>query len=323
MDLNNKNVFVTGATGLIGKSLVKELLLLGANVIALVRDESKAIEMFGEQSGIRFVVADICDFEITDYDLDYIIHAASITSSKAFVEQPVDVIDTALSGTKRVLSLACENDIKGMVYLSSMEVYGTPKTDEKISESHSTDIDTMQVRSSYPESKRMCESLCMAYNSQYNVPVSVARLTQTFGPGVKYDDGRVFAEFARCVIENRDIILKTKGETKRCYLHLDDAIQGILTLLDKGQPGLAYNIANEETYCSIYEMASFVVREFTNNSIKVVVEEDNDSTNRGFAPTLHMNLDTDRIKQLGFNPRYGLKEMYASMIESMKNDITK
>ena len=82
----------------------------------------------------------------------------------------------------------------------------------------------MQVRSCYPESKRMCENLCVSYASEYGIPINVLRLTQTFGPGVSYYDGRVFAEFARCVIENKKYYIKNKGQItkdvivhRRCY----------------------------------------------------------------------------------------------------------
>ena len=76
------------------------------------------------------------------------------------------------------------------------------------------------------------------------MPTRIVRLTQTFGTGVSYNDGRVFAEFARCVIEQRDIILKTKGETKRSYLYTADAVTAILTVLLNGETGAAYNAAN-------------------------------------------------------------------------------
>ena len=95
-----------------------------------------------------------------------------------------------------------------MVYLSSLEVYGTPDgTKEFITESDYGYIDPLQARSSYSEGKRMVECLCKAYQEEYGVPVRVARLSQTFGTGVAYDDGRVFAEFARCAMEKKDIVL--------------------------------------------------------------------------------------------------------------------
>jgi nucleoside-diphosphate-sugar epimerase len=250
-------------------------------------------------------------------EIDYMIHGASITSSKLFVEKPVETVMTALLGTQNILELARVNPVKSMVYLSSMEVYGYPQTEERIAEEHGTDLDPMTVRSGYPESKRMCENLCASYGKEYGIPAKVVRLTQTFGPGVQYSDGRVFAEFARCAIEERDIVLKTKGETKRNYLYTKDAAAAIMTVLLKGENGEAYNAANEETFCSIYEMAQLVAEQCAGGKIQVRVEED-DVRQYGYAPVLKMNLDTAKLRALGWMPQYDLKQMYEAMITDMK-----
>ncbi len=176
----------------------------------------------------------------------------------------------------------------------------------------------MQPRSCYPESKRLCEVLCASWQKEYGVPVRVLRLTQTFGPGVRYDDGRVFAEFARCVIEGRDIVLKTEGLTCRSYLYTADAVSAILTVLLRGSDGEAYNAANEETYCSIREMADLAARECAEGKIKVRIEADKDPSVFGYAPTLHMNLDTSKLRALGWHPSCGLAESYRRMIKSMQ-----
>lgn len=311
-------ILVTGATGLIGQGLVKRLIDNGNYVIAMVRNKEKAIEILGNESiNLKYVVGDVTTFNPEKLDIDYIIHGASQTSSKAFVNEPVETIMTALNGTKNMLEIARLSNVKSFVYLSSMEVYGSPTTDEKIKETHSTNIDSMIVRSCYPESKRMCESLCTSYLSEYNVPTKVVRLTQTFGPGVQYNDERVFAEFARCAIEGKNIVLKTKGLTKRNYLFTDDAVNAILTVLYKGVPGEAYNAANESTYCSIFEMANFVADQFGNGKVKVLIEENRVEKN-GYAPTLHMNLDTSKLRNLGWISQVDLYDMFSLMIEDMK-----
>ena len=223
---------------------------------------------------------------------------------------------TAINGTLRLLELARVNPVKSFVYLSSMEVYGTPHSDEKIYEDHPTDLLTTDVRTCYPESKRMCENLCASYASEFGVPTKMIRLTQTFGTGVSYNDGRVFAEFARCVIEKRDIILKTKGETKRSYLYTADAVTAILSVLLHGEKGVAYNAANEETYCSIYEMACMAAK-LCDVPLQVVIAESDNVRALGYAPTLHMNLSTEKLAQLGWKPRYDLSQMYLRMIRTM------
>ena len=330
--LMGKNVLITGATGLIGSTLVNALCAFayacsvnGAeppHVLALVRNEAKASAMFAgiPEEILTLVVSDVTDYnvlaEFADRDVDYIVHAASMTSSRSFVNQPVDVISTAISGTCNMLELARIKKCKGFVYTSSMEVYGVPETDDKIFEYFGTNLDTMSVRSSYPESKRMCESICASYASQYGVPARILRLTQTFGPGVRYDDGRVFAEFARCAIEKKDIVLHTKGETRRSYLYTADAAAAILTVLIFGENGEAYNAANEETYCSIYEMAQLVANECAAGDITVRIEVE-DTEKFGYAPVLHMNLDTFKLRSLGWEAGVGLKEQFDRMITCM------
>ncbi|MCD7831478.1 MAG: NAD(P)-dependent oxidoreductase [Firmicutes bacterium] len=324
--LSGKIVLVTGATGLIGTTIIKRLLAFNEQsedspiqIIAAVRNEEKARRCFEKNENLRFWVNDICTLKPESRNINFIIHAASQTASKSFVTAPIETIKTAIVGTRNVLELARQNPVEGVVYLSSMEVYGSPTTDKKIMEDCGTSLDSMTVRSCYPESKRMCECLCSSYAAEYGIPAKAVRLTQTFGPGVDYSDGRVFAEFARNAIEGKDIILHTKGETKRSYLYTEDAVEAILTVLLKGCSSEAYNAANEATYCSIYEMACLVAEKCSAKRLNVIIRDENDSTMRGYAPTLHMNLDTSKLQGLGWKPTIGLEQMYNNMIESMKH----
>ena len=322
-------VLVTGAAGLIGCTLIKKMFDWNEqaetpiSVIGMEFSEERAKAVLGEyvEKGLKLIIADVRDVKPENIGVDYIIHAASMTASKAFIETPVETVMISVDGTIKMLEFAKANAVKGFVYLSSMEVYGTPDTDEKINEEHSTNLNAMAVRSCYPESKRMCESLCASYASEYGVPAKVVRLTQTFGPGVAYNDGRVFAEFARCAIEGRNIVLNTKGETKRNYLYTEDAANALFTVLAKGVPGEAYNAANEETYCTIYEMACLVAKECAGGKIDVEIRERADAAKLGYAPTLHMNLDASKLRALGWEPQVGLVDMYRNTIQAMKDSM--
>lgn len=315
-----KRVLITGANGLIGRALTRKLIQYGAKVIAIVRDEKKARETFSDidDGSIKYLVMDVTTAEVKDMCVDYIVHGASITSSRAFIEKPVDVIMNSVIGTKNLLDIARLNKVKSFVYLSSMEVYGTPLYDTKIFESDPSNLNTMLPRSGYPESKRLCECLCASYALQYGVPAKVVRLTQTFGEGVAYDDQRVFAEFARCVLERRDIVLKTKGETKRNYLYTEDAAEAIMTVLLFGAVGEAYNAANEDTYCSIYEMAQIVANNFGEGQIKVIIDESGDISKLGYASTLKMNLDCSKLKNLGWQAHTGFITAFERMVNYLK-----
>ena len=319
-------VFITGGTGLIGQLLVRSFLKYNeeqqgnVSLVLAVRNREKAERLFPGHDEIAYIISDIRELEPENCGIDFVIHCASPTSSRDFVQRPLETILTAVEGTKNVLELAKVNNVRSMVFLSTMEVYGTPSDDRKITETSGTDLDTMAVRSSYPESKRLCEAMCAAYCSEYGVPVKVLRLTQTFGPGVAYDDGRVFAEMSRCAIEKKDIVLKTKGDTKRSYLYLADAVSAILTVLLKGSDKEAYNAANEDTYCSILEMAQMVAEDVCNGEINVVVQADGQSAALGYAPVLHMNLSVRKLMDLGWRPTLGLPDMFRKTIQYMQAD---
>lgn len=325
--LDGKRILITGATGLIGSTLVRllaryaEISARRPRIIALVRSQEKAERVFGGElmEQLDCVVGDVTEAIALDGPVDYIVHGASVTSSRAFVGKPVETIRTAVRGTENLLELAREKGTKSFVYLSSMEVYGAPQTEEKITEQSPTNLDAMAVRSSYPESKRACEALCAAYCSEYGIPAKVIRLTQTIGPGVAYDDGRVFAEFARCVIENRDIVLHTLGQTKRSYLYTVDAATAILTVLLAGENGQAYNAANEDSYCSIVDMGRVALAHSRDQALTIRVEADDDGT-RGYAPTLYMDLDTSKLRNLGWKPVGDMDRMFEMLITSMKRD---
>lgn len=326
-DLMNQVVLITGATGLIGSQLVK--LLCGYNrmqekqikIIACVRSKEKAMKVFGELLESPFLnlnISDINDGLEVQGSVDYIIHGASATSSKYFMTNPVETILTAIDGTNNILKLAKEKKVKGFIYLSSLEVYGVPDKDGFITEDDYGYIDPLSVRSSYSEGKRMVECLCVSYGHQYNIPVKIARLSQTFGAGVEYSDGRVFAEFARCAIEKRDIVLKTAGNTVRSYCYSADALSAILIILQQGVTGEAYNVTNMDTIISIKDMAQLVCDTFKESEINVKFEIPEDLASFGFNPEMVIKLDSTKLSSLGWDPKVKLDEMFIRLIESMK-----
>lgn len=319
-----KTVLVTGATGLIGSTLIDSLLYankirgLNIRIVALTRNVEKARIKFKKQlaasNNLEFVEGTVEDLPEFDMNIDYIVHGASPTASNFFVEKPVETIKIAVQGTIKLLDLAVKKHIKGFVYLSSMEVYGAPQIDDVILETQGTTVDTMSVRSCYPEAKRLCESLCASYASEYAVPAMVVRLAQTLGAGVNiYEDNRVFAEFARCAVNGKDIVLQTAGTSKRSYLYTAEAVSAILTVLLHGKAGEAYNAANKNTYCSIVEMAKLVACEIAKDRINVCIPTDGKHEKK-FPPPHNLNLATSKLEKLGWKAEVDLKSMYKKMI---------
>lgn len=323
-----ESVLVTGATGLVGGALVRHFAAQGHRVFAAVRNVDKARAMFGGAANVEIVEWDVTKpggprfcapaaAQKRGPSVDWLVHAASETASRAFVDRPVETVSSILDGTRNALEFARVAEVKAMVFLSTMEVYGTP-TVEFVTERDYGYLDPVAVRSSYPEAKRMAENICVSYAKEYGVPVKIARLTQTFGEGVRYDDARVFVAFARAVIEKRDIVLKTEGTTARCYCYLGDAVAAIETILAKGEPAAPYTVANEGTFCTIREMAEALCAAYPESGSKVVFDF-TDAASQGFAPPFRMRLDCSRLRALGWTPRVGLIEAFDRMIAGMRH----
>lgn len=327
--LRDSNILVTGATGLIGVSLVRALLCanrindLNIKIFALIRNKEKAKKIYKElikRSDLILIVGDVNEKIVIEETMDYIIHCASVTASKYMINNPVETLLTSIEGTKNILYLAKENKCKSVVYVSSMEMYGSfTEANNNVTENDLGYIDPLEVRSNYPESKRLCENLCVAFHSEYQVPVKIARLSQTFGAGILPGENRVFAQFARSVIEGKDIVLHTKGMSEGNYCYTRDTIIGLLLILLEGKDREAYNVTNPATHITIADMAKMVCERLADNKIKVIF--DIPETNVfGYAADTKMKLNSDKLKNLGWMPKIGLEEAYRRMMKSMIND---
>ncbi len=325
--LRGKCVLVTGATGLIGSILARALVCAGAKrglnlrVLAAVRNRQKAEKLFASclQDGLEIFVCDILSPLQAPGPVDYVIHGAGVTTSKDFVEHPVETILTTLKGTENLLELAREKKARGMVYLSSMEAYGVvDDAHYNVKETDYGYIDPLQTRSSYSESKRMAEGLCGAYAHEYQVPVRTVRLAQTFGAGIPESENRVFAQFARSIIGGQDIVLHTDGSKAHCYCYTTDAVLGILTVLLEGAPGEAYNVSNEATFSTIRGMAELLIARYPKSGSRLVFDIPEDAGKYGYAPTSRMLVNAEKLRGLGWAPNVGLTEMFERLIKSMK-----
>ena len=323
--LRDSSIMITGATGLVGASLARALLCanrinkLNLHILAFVRNREKAKKIFGEslqRNDISLVIGDVNKTIDVEQPVDYIFHCASVTASKYMVSNPVETVLTSVEGTKNILYLAKEKQCKSVIYVSSMEMYGKLES-KNVAEMELGYINPLAVRSNYPESKRLCENMCVAFYVEYGVPVKIARLPQTFGAGILEGENRVFAQFARSAIEGKNILVHTRGLSEGNYCYTRDTIMGLLFILIKGINGEAYNVSNPKTHTTIVEMAQMVCNKIANGTIEVQFDIPQD--NRfSYAADTKMKLNSDKLQKLGWEPKVGLEEMYYRMIQSMK-----
>ncbi len=299
--------FITGATGLIGSALVEKLAVETTNkVVVLVRNKHKAETLFADLSNVSIVLGDIKNDIEYSGDIDFVIHTAAPTSSDFFVTKPVETIDSIVIGTRSVLKFAKKKKIRSMVNLSSMEVYGTPPGSELLTEDKQFYINPSSVRSSYPVAKRLAENMCIAFSSEYGVPVKTIRLAQVLGKTLLPEDGRVIAQFIRAAQTSTDIELATDGSSQQTYISIDDAITGVLTVLESGKDGDVYNLANDEAYCSIYELAQKVSKNLTNNSVSIITNSD--PTTSKYPPSRSLRMDSSKLRSLGWSAEVDLDQ---------------
>lgn len=319
-NIADSKILITGVTGLIGSTLIRCLLALnkGIEIFCPVRNLSKAYSMFGEDcTKLHLVESDLIEYlnDLSEKDnFQYIIHCASPTAGKYMILHPVETYMFTIDSTRAILEYGRKNAVKGIIYLSSLEYYGQNFDDNIVTEEMQGYIDNTLARSSYPLGKRAAEYLCAAYSKQYDVNVKIARLTQTFGAGVGGDDNRVFAQFARSIINGTDIVLHTKGDSAKPYCYTTDCVSAILYILLKGNKGEAYNVANSKTYISIRELAEFL-RDNFNPNVRVILEE---HPEMGYAPVTKLHLSTEKLESLGWKPQYNLKDMFSRLIDYLK-----
>lgn len=318
--LKNSTILVTGATGLIGSLCIRVLLSLDfpVRVFALVRDRKKAEAVFGDRIG--YLTGDVRTQADYDVDPDYIIHCASVTKSKTMVDAPVDTLDISYTGTMSILRFAQKKNVKSLVYVSSMEAYGvTDETQNPVTEKELGYLDLTAARTSYSEGKRAAECLCSAFFHQYGLPVKIARLALTMGPGIPMSDNRVSMQFAKSAVYHTDIVLHTAGGSLSNFCYTSDCIRGLFTVLLKGASGEIYNICNDKETRSIREIAQLVAEKVADGSIKVLFDIP-ESNIFGYAPDAVLKLSSQKIMKLGWNPKVNLEDAYHRLVRYIKGE---
>ncbi len=316
---------VTGATGLVGSAVTRLLLSLNEKwsgdieIITVCRNKEKILTLFPKSIENCEIVIWDAEKDALSYDkkADYVIHCSgSSGGSKMHLINPEIIFDNIVIGTRRVLDW-CAVSGAAFLFVSSYEVYGEVSQKEPFNENMPCHLDTFVLRNIYAECRRMCESLCCAYSSKYGVNTYSVRLTSTFGEGAAYNDPRFFAEFARCVIENRDIVLKSTGSTVRSYLDIDDAATAMLFVLVNGRTCNAYNLTNMQNEISVRDLAQLMIN-VSNSKIKLLYDIENDYAKLGFRKEGCTLMDSKKLMSLGWNPVFELDETIRKLINSMK-----
>ena len=317
-------VLVTGATGILGSYVVFVLMLLNSKyasdikIIAVSRSKERAdklLSKYNDSDNLVCVFQDVCNPIDLSGKIDYIFHAASNASPKFYNIDPVGIIDANVIGTRNILNLAKEKNVKSMIFFSSGEVYGSSEQDKLLTETNYGYIDINNIRNCYSESKRLGEIMSVSWSHQYNVPVKIARLFHTYGPSMVLDDGRVFADFIKNIVLGNNITIKSSGESLRAFCYINDAIIGLFLLLLKGENKEAYNIGNPDQEITIKNLALKLINLVPDKKLDVVFEK-HENINYLASPLNRNCPDIFKLSQLGWSPSITLDDGFLRVIKS-------
>ena len=329
--LAGKTVVVTGAAGMLATYLVETLLAANGRlsapctVIGTVRSLDSARVRFvhhRDNPFLRLMAHDVTRPLELEGPADFIFHAASPASATHFATDPVGTVLANTLGTQHMLELARRKASEGLVFFSSGEVYGPPLKSGPRREGDYGAVDPASVRSCYGESKRLAETMCVAFSHQYGVPAFIVRISHTYGPGLRLDDGRVFSDFVADIVNRRDIVIRSDGLARRPFLYLADATEGYLTVLFKGQTAAPYNLANEDARASIRELADILVGAFPERNLKVVMGPQRQDASPARGSAHHAWPDTSRLRALGWQPRTGIAEGFKRTVQSVEQALS-
>lgn len=330
--LSGKTVLIIGGAGFLGYYLVQALLhqnrtrFLPAgqapvavtvydNFIRGMPDWLTALEDDANLSVIRYDITDPLPKDMGHFS--FIIHAASIASPTYYRKYPIETMDANVDGLRRVLDY-CEametagTPVEGLLYYSTSEIYGDPDpANIPTPETYRGNVSCTGPRACYDESKRYGETLCVNFAQSRGVPVKVARPFNNYGPGLKISDKRVLPDFARDVLNGRDIVMLSDGSPTRTFCYIADAIAGYYKVLFRGRPGEAYNIGLDTHETSMAELADQVVAlgaELYGYEGRVVRKESEEAAYLVDNPNRRCPIIDKARNELGYDPKIGVED---------------
>jgi dTDP-glucose 4,6-dehydratase len=230
-------VLITGAAGFLGSHLVDRWLADGAEVVGIdnfatgSRDNLSHLE---QEPRFRLLERDVVEpFEV-DGPLDGVLHLASPASPVDYLRLPIQTLLVGSVGTLRALELARAKQARFLL-ASTSEVYGDP-AEHPQRESYWGNVNPIGPRSVYDEAKRFGEALTMAFNRTYGVETRIARIFNTYGPRMRFDDGRVVSNFVVQSLRKQPLTIYGDGDQTRSFCYVGDLIDGLVRLFHCNHP---------------------------------------------------------------------------------------
>ncbi len=262
-----KNFLVTGCCGFIGSNMCNFLVERKYNVIGidnLLTGNIINIKHLLKNKLFKFIEEDVCNELDINYKIDQILHFASTASPNDYLKYPIKTLQIGSKGTENILKLGLKNKATVLV-ASTSEVYGDPLVHPQ-DELYFGNVNTIGPRGVYDEAKRYLEAITMAYHKKKHLNIRIARIFNTYGPGMRKDDGRAIPNFICQALKNDDLTIYGDGKQTRSFCYIDDTLLGIYKLL-KTNYQYPVNIGNPSEY-AIIDLVH-IIQEMTKSKSKI------------------------------------------------------
>src|SRR3989338_4509698 len=270
--LSGATVLITGGAGFLGNYFILTIDYLNKHVL---KKPCKMISIDNFITGLKYNIEDQENFKAIKHDvtkplqidepIDFIISAAGIASPLFYRKYKIETIDVGVFGTKNMLELAKDKKVKSMLFFSSSEIYGDP--DPRFvptPETYYGNVSPIGPRSNYDESKRLGETLCIAYYDTRKVPIKWVRPFNVYGPGMRIDDYRVVHNFVANALQKGFMPVYGAGYSTRTFCYVTDAITGFFKVLLSDFNGEAFNVGTDREEISMRDLAKIIAEMFDN-----------------------------------------------------------
>jgi UDP-glucuronate decarboxylase len=332
--LSNSNILITGCAGFLGfyfmNFFVQQKKELGIKKIIgldnfIVGNPEWLKKLEEETEDLKVYNFDISKDDIEKIngvaEVDFVIHMASIASPVFYRKYPIETLDANIWGLRKLFDYYKTKNIKGLLFFSSSEIYGDPSAENiPTNEEYRGNVSCIGPRACYDESKRFGETMCYLFWLEHKLPVSIARPFNNYGPGMKINDQRVPADFAKAILNNKDIVIYSSGSPTRTFCYVADAVAGYLKTMLHGECAY-FNIGIDSPEISVSQLAQIYVNigkkhfDYT-GSVKFEVPQETDYLTHN---PLRRCPDISKAKKvLGFKPTIKVEEGIERFLKFLK-----
>ncbi|MDF2546826.1 MAG: NAD-dependent epimerase/dehydratase [Anaerosolibacter sp.] len=298
---NLKTVVVTGGAGVIGSHLVDYLLKIGYRVIAIDNLSSGDRKNLPANDNLHFFHMDVCDKETRkiyeSFQPSILFHLAAHYANELSIQEPEINLDINTKGTLVQLEIARRLGIKRFVYASTSCVYAP--LSQAMKEEHE-----IIPHTPYGISKLAGEYYCNFYSKMYDLPVTILRYFNSYGPREGFNEYRgVVPRFIENAIKGLPIIVTGNGNEKRDFTFVKDTVRGTVLSahMDEGK-NQVFNIGTGKA-TTIRQLAE-TIKNVTKSSSPIVF-----SDRREWDETIEREANIEKAKQLlGYAPKYDLEQ---------------